>query len=151
LQGFVGGAVDHFQAHGGQWVPLARAEVFSVQSVELLPVLRGIALNHDVKDRVRGIIRVALFAAEQRAVDTFLGGSGEAARAVSRQRWFYLARLRLCAIGGLGNELVQLGQEGLPTRLELDLLEVAHAIEHAVGEGLLVGKRAQHAVFDGLL
>ena len=53
LQRLVGRAVNHFQAHGGQRVPLARAEVFLVQGVELLAVLRGVALDHDVKHRMR--------------------------------------------------------------------------------------------------
>ena len=50
LQGLVGRAVDHFQAHGSERVPLARAEVFLVQRAELLAVLRGIALDDEVKD-----------------------------------------------------------------------------------------------------
>src|ERR1035441_5247123 len=100
---------------------------------------------------MRGVIRVALFTAEQVAVDAFLGRSGESARAIGRQRWLRLARLGLRAVGGLGNELLQLGQESLPSGLELDCRKVTDAVEHAVGQGLLVRERAQHAVLDGLL
>jgi hypothetical protein len=74
--------------------------------------LRGIALDDDVEDRVRGVIRVALFTAEQGAVDAFLGGSGEAARAVRRKRRFHLARLGFWAFGRCGNKLLEFGQEG---------------------------------------
>src|SRR5512137_485598 len=98
---------------------------------------------------MRGVIRVALFTAEQRAVDALAGGSGEAARAVCRQRWLRLARRGF--FGRLGNKLLELGQEGLASALELDLLEVADAVEHAVGKGLLVGERVEHAVLDSLL
>src|ERR1035441_5236287 len=100
---------------------------------------------------MRGITRVALFAAKQRAVDALLCGSSEAARAVRRQRWFQLAGLGLRAVGRRSNELLELGQKGLASGLELDLLKVAHAVEHAVGQGLLVGERAQHAMLDGIL
>src|ERR1039458_3900690 len=100
---------------------------------------------------MRGVTRVALFTAEQSAVDALAGGSGEALRAVCRQRWFHLAGLGLRAFGGRGNKLLELGQEGLASGLELDLLKVALAVEHAVGQGLLVGERAQHAMLNGIL
>jgi hypothetical protein len=61
---------------------------------------------------MRRVIRIVLFAAEQSAVDALLGGSSEAARAVGRQRWFDLARLRLRAVNRRGNELAEFGQEG---------------------------------------
>ncbi len=73
LQRLVGRAVNDFQAHGRQRVPLAGAEVFLVQGAKLLAVLGGIALDHDVQDRVRGVVRVALLAAEQGAVDALAG------------------------------------------------------------------------------
>ncbi len=80
----------------------------------------------------------------------WLGGGGEAARAVGRQRRFDFARLRLRAVGRRSDELLEFGQEGLPAGLELDLLEVALAVEHAVGQGLFVRERVQHAVLDGV-
>ena len=81
-----------------------------------------------------------------------LGGSGEAARAVSRQRRFHLARLGLSRLRRAGRRVgLSLARKACRPRLELDFLEVAHAVEHAVGEGLLVGERAEHAVLDGLL
>src|ERR1035438_3417985 len=94
---------------------------------------------------MRGVTRVALVTAEQSAVDALLCGSREAARAVRRQRWFHLTGLGLRTFGRRGNKLLELGQEGLASGLELDLLKVALAVEHAVGQGLLVGERAQHA------
>src|ERR1035441_4838069 len=99
---------------------------------------------------MRGITRVALFAAKQCAVDALLCGSSEAARAVRRQRWFHLAGLGLRAFGGRGNKLLELGQEGLASALKLDLLKIADAVQHAVSQGLLVGERAQHAMLDGI-
>ena len=53
LQGLVGRTVNHFEPHGGQRVRLAGAEVLRVQGAKLLAVLRGIALDHDVEDRMR--------------------------------------------------------------------------------------------------
>ena len=86
MQRLVGRTVNDFQADRSEWVPTAWAKVFLVQGAKLLAAKRGIPLDHDVKHRMRGILRIALLAAEQRAVDPLARFGGKALCAVGRER-----------------------------------------------------------------
>ena len=63
---------------------MAGTEVLLVERTEFLAPLRGVPLDHDIEDRMRAVVRVALFAAQQRAVYALLRGGGETAWAVCR-------------------------------------------------------------------
>ena len=84
LQRLVRGALDDFQTHRRKWIRLA--EVFLVQRAEFLAPLGGIAVHHQVKNRMRTVVRITLFTAEQRAIDAPVRFFGETARPVGRQR-----------------------------------------------------------------
>ena len=46
--------------------------------------------------------------------------------------------------------MLELGQEGLASAAKLDFLEVAPQVKDAVGQGLFVGQRSEHAMLDGV-
>ena len=151
LQGFVGRAVDDFELHRGQRIGLAGAKVFLVQGREFFPPLRGVAVDDEVQHRVRAVLRVTLLATEQRASQLPECCVRKAERAIRGQNFLGRRLIRFGRGGPWRHELFELGEERLAAAAQLDLLEVALAVEHAVGERLLVGERFEHAVLDRVL
>ena len=87
LQSFVGCAIDNLHAHWRKRVRLAGAEVFLVQAAQALAPFGGVSLHHQVEDGVIALMRIALLAADQRAVDALASLLREAQRAIRRQHF----------------------------------------------------------------
>src|SRR5260221_22335 len=123
----------------------------SVQGSECCAALWSVTLQYSVVDRMWVVVRVALFAPEQRGVNPLVRGGGEATRTIGGERWFGGAGLCFWIDGCRRDKLLEFREEGLASAPKLDLAELANPIQHAIGQGLFVGKRFEHALLDGFL
>ena len=96
---------------------------------------------------MRSVVWITFLTANQGAINALMGGGGETAWPVRRQLRLALARFcpRPCR---WSNQLLKPGQEGLPATAELDLAQIAPAVQHTVSERLLIRESLEHALFN---
>ncbi len=150
LQGFLGRPIDDLELHRRERIGFAGAEEFFVECRQFFPMEWSIALDHHEHHRMGAAAGIPLLAAHQRAVDFFAGLLAEAERAVGRQRRFGMRDFGFWVFGLRTQELLQFRQKRLAAAAEFDFLQVALAVEHAVGQRLFVGQRVEHALLDGV-